>query len=851
MDPISRYTKAHPCPICGGSERDRRHAGLRCAGFLGGDGQVAFCTRDEFAGTLPLNEKTEPPSYAHRLNGRCRCGTEHTAPAPSPPGPHSRQRPPDPCTIYGEPEAVYPYRNADGIVLCEILRFPGKVFRPRQPDGHGGWIGDLQGVRRVRYRLPELLAAAPDDLIVVTEGERDADRVVSLGIVGTTAAGGAGKWADEFSELLRGHPVAITEDNDAAGRLSSARIARSATAHGASRVTIVRFADLPELRDVSDWLDAGHAAGDLLELIAGTPPCDGADAAVAAADLESASGDTGPELRHDPDALVYISGGFELASSRQRTRWRVAIYRDDTLLGVSVLNPADRKERAALLRSLSDVEDAQRDLLGRLVMEISLRVDSDWMAHREILAQRDAAQGRVKAEDAQRGAAARQAALRRELEAEIMPLLQDPALLHNIGDAIGDQGVVGEAENRLLVYLAVHSQHLLRPISLMVKGESSGGKSWLVEKGLDLFPNTSYLDFTSMSERALIYDDRSYSHRTLVIYEVHGQGNEFCQYLIRTLMSEGHITHQTVEKTSEGMMGRTVVKEGPTNFVTTTTAPEVHAENETRVWSLLVNDSPEVTREVLRLKSRQAAGQWTPPDPQRWQLLQTWMAMFGRGVDVIIPYAPLVAEHMPDHPVRLRRDFDRLLVLIEAIAHLHQCQRPRDEVGRVVASLADYGMARALVHETFSQSVQGLTAKTLELVAALDNVLAEKAKEPLDEKGARASLTDLVRTTGKAKWYVSRWLRPAIELGMVDNTETQRGKAAALKRGAYDPAAMDALPTVELLAAELEESVTWIDPISGELRRATPAPAGVPTGAAESTAPGAGGDPDEVEEWRA
>src|SRR5262245_16435528 len=46
----------------------------------------------------------------------------------------------------GKPATTYPYRNATGELLFEVARFVPKTFRPRQPDGNGGWFWDLQGL---------------------------------------------------------------------------------------------------------------------------------------------------------------------------------------------------------------------------------------------------------------------------------------------------------------------------------------------------------------------------------------------------------------------------------------------------------------------------------------------------------------------------------------------------------------------------------------------------------------------------------------------------------------------------------------------------------------------------------
>lgn len=70
-----RFTREHPCPICGGSSHDPRGHGVRCYGFGSEDGQWAHCTREEHAGSLEQNEASH--TFAHRLAGQCGCGSAH------------------------------------------------------------------------------------------------------------------------------------------------------------------------------------------------------------------------------------------------------------------------------------------------------------------------------------------------------------------------------------------------------------------------------------------------------------------------------------------------------------------------------------------------------------------------------------------------------------------------------------------------------------------------------------------------------------------------------------------------------------------------------------------------------
>src|SRR5262245_3843677 len=53
--------------------------------------------------------------------------------------------------------ATYDYRDESGTLLFQVVRYEPKDFRSRRPDGTGGWVWNLNGVRRILYRLPEIL----------------------------------------------------------------------------------------------------------------------------------------------------------------------------------------------------------------------------------------------------------------------------------------------------------------------------------------------------------------------------------------------------------------------------------------------------------------------------------------------------------------------------------------------------------------------------------------------------------------------------------------------------------------------------------------------------------------------
>lgn len=174
----------------------------------------------------------------------------------------------------GKPRVVvtYDYRDERGELLYQVVRFEPKTFRQRRPDASkpSGWLNSLGDVRRVLYRLPELLASDPAEVVYVVEGEKDADRLRSLGLVATSNAGGAGKWRAEYCDAMQGRPVVLLPDNDEPGRKHADAVARMLDGVAAS-VRIVALPQLPAKGDVSDWLDAGGTTDQLAELIKAAP----------------------------------------------------------------------------------------------------------------------------------------------------------------------------------------------------------------------------------------------------------------------------------------------------------------------------------------------------------------------------------------------------------------------------------------------------------------------------------------------------------------------------------------------------------------------------------------------------
>lgn len=194
-------------------------------------------------------------------------------------------------------EKAYDYVDEHGELLFQAVRYRDpKTFRQRRPKPGGGWIPNIDGVRLVPYRLPEVLAAiAKGRPILIVEGERDADRLWVAGLPATCNPMGANHWTPELNQYFKGADVTVIGDHDPQatnkktgklrfhpdgrpifpGQEHADDVARQ-LAPVAGRVRLLRdlgdaWAECPPKGDVSDYLDSGKNVADLMALIEPLP----------------------------------------------------------------------------------------------------------------------------------------------------------------------------------------------------------------------------------------------------------------------------------------------------------------------------------------------------------------------------------------------------------------------------------------------------------------------------------------------------------------------------------------------------------------------------------------------------
>ncbi len=344
-----------------------------------------------------------------------------------------------------------------------------------------------------------------------------------------------------------------------------------------------------------------------------------------------------------------------------------------------------------------------------------------------------------------------------EERAEALRLLRDPRLLDRILEGFAQCGVVGEETNKKVAYLGTVSRLLKKPLAIVMQSSSSAGKSSLMEAVLDFVPEDQRESYTAMTGQSLFYmGGKNLQHKILAIAEQ--QGAERAAYPLKLLQSEGRIKIASTGKdpASGKLVTHDYQVEGPVMIFLTTTAPDVDEELLNRCIVLTVNEEREQTR-AIHQKQREAQtleGMWAQEEREA-------IVNLHRNAQRLLRPLRVVNEHVreqtfPDAMIRMRRDHQKFLTLVQAIALLHQHQREIKTSTRkgktreyIEATLDDVKLALQLVTEVLSPSFDEVQAQTRRLLVLIDKMVSEECArleiERLDYRFTRATVRQYTR----------------------------------------------------------------------------------------------------------
>ncbi len=390
-----------------------------------------------------------------------------------------------------------------------------------------------------------------------------------------------------------------------------------------------------------------------------------------------------------------------------------------------------------------------------------------------------------------------------EEEKQALSFLTAPGLLGRIAADMTAVGYVGETVNKQLAYLIGASRRLAKPLSGIVRSESGAGKSFLMECVAELTPPEEVRFFSRLTPQSLYYMGRdALKHKLLIVDERDGSAES--EYPIRTLQSRRKLTLAVPMKNPKTGNIETAEVEilGPIAYMESTTSTAVNPENENRSFELYLDESPEQTRRIFeaRKKAHLLGAEERAVKRKRIVERHHRAQRLLEPVAVRVPFARLL--DFPVNWTRGRRDIDRLLSLVEAVAFLHQKQRKRDG-DAIEATPDDYAAAYGLARSCLEHAWAELPRSAGQLLEAIRK-WAEKEAKKLGVKPAELSFRrrDVRRFTGLPDHIVKRGMRSLEDLEYVSVRRSRQGGSFRYQLAGQPPAVdlLDGLTTPEQLA---------------------------------------------------
>jgi hypothetical protein len=369
---------------------------------------------------------------------------------------------------------------------------------------------------------------------------------------------------------------------------------------------------------------------------------------------------------------------------------------------------------------------------------------------------------------------------------EALELLKDPRLIERILAGFDQCGIVGERTGKLLGYLSATSRLLEQPLHVLIQSSSAAGKSSLMEAVLSFMPPESVQKYSAMTGQSLFYfGEKDLSHKILSIAEE--QGAQKASYALKLLLSEGRLSIASTGK--DPLTGKLLTHEyfllGPIVLFITSAAVEIEEELINRCLVLAVDESRQQTRAIHQLQrhGRSLEGLWARERKGRVVALHQNAQRLLQPLEVVNPYERYLT--FLDDRTRTRRDQVKYLTLIDAIALLHQHQRPVKSSSRygqeklyIEATLSDIELATELAHEVLGRSLDELPPQTRRFVSVLEQMASEACqRQAIERSEYRFTQREAREYSGWSDFQVKAHLRKLAELEYVLVHRSGRGQS--------------------------------------------------------------------------
>ncbi len=340
---------------------------------------------------------------------------------------------------------------------------------------------------------------------------------------------------------------------------------------------------------------------------------------------------------------------------------------------------------------------------------------------------------------------------------QCVDFLKNDHLLQRINDAIAKTGVVGEIDNRLLLFLIATSYHSKSPLHGLIQGSSGSGKTKLLQSIYKLLPPENCKTFTRVTESSFYnYGEHALTHKTLCFEDIDGLKEE-ALFALRELQSNAKLSSSTSQKQESGKIvsGENTVY-GPIASLSCTTKADLYEDNISRCFVIAVDESTTQTNHIINYQNKLSAGEINTTEIQKTQLFIQNCIRVLQPLSIVNPYAKHI--QLPQNIHKLRRLHGMYQNLIAQVTWWHQYQRKKDTQGRLIAQKQDLQIACEVLLETIILKVDELHGSLRQFY--------EKLKEAIKIKGEDYLFNrfEVKIITGLGKSQINNYLKQLVEL---------------------------------------------------------------------------------------
>jgi hypothetical protein len=272
---------------------------------------------------------------------------------------------------------------------------------------------------------------------------------------------------------------------------------------------------------------------------------------------------------------------------------------------------------------------------------------------------------------------------------------------------IAKAGLVGERRNALATWIVGTSRLRDKPLNEIIKGPSSSGKNYLARAVLKFFPADAVVTASSLSERAMNYIGKdALSHKIFYVDELNSVNRN---HPARQLISEGRVIHRVTAMENGRWTTIQKITEGPVACITTTTATALEIDDESRNFSLWINETYDQTKAISKAL---VANNRETMEPERlavWHAVQHLVAKIS-DIPIATPsWFDLVVEHiLPYGDLRIRRYWPGFVEATKVVCMIRSARQGRREIerqGKLIVSFDDFAIATHIFDRIIAQSL--------------------------------------------------------------------------------------------------------------------------------------------------